>query len=254
MIISVINRKGGVGKTTTAAALSKALADMNNRVLVLDLDPQSNLTENLGYRWEELPMTIHDSLLQVIRGRKSDAVDAILHHSNGVDVMPGSEYLSEIEAMLVVKTSKNRLTVLKEVLDEVKDDYDYIVIDCPPNLGMLSIIALAASDRVLVPMQPNPLDQTGIRSLTKQVEELNEEINPDLRIGAIVFTRAKRIRIAQVIMDEVKATDLPVAETIIPEQVAASESPFFGIDVISHDPKSSAAKAYVNLAVEVSKW
>ena len=181
-IIAIVNQKGGVGKTTTCSNLGIGLAKEGKKVLVLDCDPQASLTISLGYQQpDELPVTLADILTKIVDDEPLRPKEGILHHEEGVDLMPSSIMLSILELSLV--TAMSREEVLKQYIDSIKHDYDYILIDCVPSLGMLTINVLAAAKSLLIPVQAQYLPVKGLELLLQTVGRVRRKLNPNLRIS-----------------------------------------------------------------------
>ena len=186
-VIALTNQKGGVGKTTTAVNLGVGLAKQGKRVLLIDADAQANLTMALGYsRPDDLPITLSTIMQNIIDDKSFDVSQGILSHSEGVDLLPSNIELSGFEVRLINAMSRER--VLKTYVNEVKKNYDYVLIDCMPSLGMITINALAAADSVVIPTQPHYLSAKGLELLLRSVSMVKRQINPKLRIDGITMT------------------------------------------------------------------
>ena len=186
-VIALTNQKGGVGKTTTAVNLGVGLAKRGKRVLLIDADAQANLTMALGYsRPDDLPITLSTIMQNIIDDKSFDVSQGILSHSEGVDLLPSNIELSGFEVRLINAMSRER--VLKTYVNEVKKNYDYVLIDCMPSLGMITINALAAADSVVIPTQPHYLSAKGLELLLRSVSMVKRQINPKLRIDGILMT------------------------------------------------------------------
>ncbi len=186
-VIALTNQKGGVGKTTTAVNLGVGLAKQGKRVLLIDADAQANLTMALGYsRPDDLPITLSTIMQNIIDDKSFDVSQGILSHSEGVDLLPSNIELSGFEVRLINAMSRER--VLKTYVNEVKKNYDYVLIDCMPSLGMITINALAAADSVVIPTQPHYLSAKGLELLLRSVSMVKRQINPKLRIDGILMT------------------------------------------------------------------
>ena len=186
-VIALTNQKGGVGKTTTAVNLGVSLAQQGKKVLLIDADAQANLTMSLGYnRPDDLPVTLSTIMQDIIEDNPIDVQKSILHHGEGVDLLPSNIELSGLEVRLINAISRER--VLKTCVNEVKKNYDYCLIDCMPSLGMLTINALAAADSVVIPTQPHYLSAKGLELLLRSVSKVRRQINPPLRIDGILMT------------------------------------------------------------------
>ena len=183
-VIALTNQKGGVGKTTTAVNLGVSLAQQGKKVLLIDADAQANLTMALGYnRPDDIPITLSTVMQNIIDDKTLDASQGIIHHREGVDLLPSKIELSGFEVRLINAMSRER--VLKTYVNEVKKNYDYVLIDCMPSLGMITINALAAADSVIIPTQPHYLSAKGLELLLRSVLMVKRQINPKLRIDGI---------------------------------------------------------------------
>lgn len=186
-VIALTNQKGGVGKTTTAVNLGVCLSKQGKKVLLVDADAQANLTMSLGYpRPDDLPISLATIMQDIIDDKPFDVQKGILHHSEGVDLLPSNIELSGLEVRLINAISRER--VLTTCINEVKKNYDYVLIDCMPSLGMLTINALAAADSVVIPTQPHYLSAKGLELLLRSVSKVRRQINPHLRIDGILMT------------------------------------------------------------------
>ena len=254
-VIAVTNQKGGVGKTTTTVNLGVGLAQQGKRVLLVDTDPQSSLTVSLGVKDpDELDTTIAD-LLQVVvdNGIFSPRDQGIMKNIEGVDLVPSNIGLSSFEVSLV--NTMTREFVLRSYLGVVKRDYNYVLIDCMPSLGMLTINALAAADSVLIPCQANYLSTKGLKLLMGSVAKVRRQINPELRIDGILLTMVdNRTNNAKSIITALRQTgsNLRVLNTEIPFSVRAAECSVEGKSIFAHDGKGKVAAAYTALVEEVS--
>ena len=254
VIISVTNQKGGVGKSTTCENLGIGLAMAGKRVLLVDTDPQASLTIALGYQKpDELPVTLSDVLEKVIRDEPLEKGEGILHHSEGIDLMPANIALAGTEVSLVNAISRE--TVLKQYLETVKKNYDFILLDCMPSLGMLTVNALAASDQLLIPVQANYLSAKGLEQLLGTVSKVQRQINPRLKIEGILLTmvdaRTNDARQIATLIRETYGGKLKVYNTEIPRSVRAAETAAEGKSIYAYDPKGKVAEAYRELTKEV---
>ena len=253
-IIALSNQKGGVGKTTTCANLGIGLAMEGKKVLVVDADPQSSLSISLGYpQPDQLPVTITDLMKKVILDKPITEGDGILHQKEGVDLLPASIELAGLEASMVNVMSRE--TILRQVLNEIGKPYDFILLDCMPSLGMLTINALAAADSVLIPVQAHYLPAKGLEQLLQTISKVRRQIKPDLRIEGILLTMVdSRTNYARDISNLIRETyggKLKVFATDIPLSVRAAEISAEGKSIYAHDPKGKVAAAYKELTKEV---
>ena len=255
-VIALVNQKGGTGKTQSTENLGVGLASEGKKVLLVDMDPQGSLTISLGHpKADELPVTVADIMAKVLREEPIAPGEGILHHPEGVDLMPANISLSGMEVSLVNVTSREQ--VLKEYIDSVKGNYDYVLIDCMPSLGMLTVNALAAADRLVIPVQAQYLSAKGLEQLLQTVNKVRRQINPKLKIDGILLTMVDgRTNYAKDISNLIRDTygsKLKVYKTEIPHSVRAAEISAEGKSIFAHDPKGKVAEAYKNLTKEVLK-
>lgn len=256
-VIAIANQKGGVGKTTTCANLGVGLAMQGKKVLLIDFDPQASLTISMGYAQPaDLPFTISDLMAKVITSKPINPQEGILHHAEGVDLIPSSIELAAIENSLV--NVMNRETVLRRALRDVKKPYDFVLIDCSPSLGQLTINSLAAADNVLIPMLSHYLSAMGVGELIDSIRKVKlNEINANLGIEGIVLTmvdnRANYEKTISALVHEEYGSKLKVFDTSIPRSVRAAEISAEGKSIFAHDPKGKVTQAYADLTKEVLK-
>ena len=253
-VIAVANQKGGVGKSTSVYCIGAGLAQDGNKVLLLDVDPQGDLTKMLGERKpHELPLTISNVMNDIVAGSENTEHPEIMHHDEGFDFIPANRTLSAVEIGLV--NTMSRETVLKRYLDSVKKDYDYVLLDCRPSLGMLVINALSAADYVLIPVQADYLAAEDMAELIGTVQSIKRQINPKLKVGGVFLTMANETNFRREIVQSVKENygeRLPVMEAVIPATVRLAEVSTANKSIFRHDPKGRAAEAYRELVKEVT--
>ena len=252
--IAVCNQKGGVGKTTTTVNLGVGLAMQGKKVLLIDADPQGDLTTCLGWRdSDSLSVTLTEKLQAIISEQEQNPFDGILHHKEKVDLVPSNLSLSSLEMTLVTAMSRER--VLKDYLSLVKDKYDYVLIDCMPSLGMITVNALAAADSVIIPVQAQYLSAKGMEQLLQTVGKVRRQINPKLKIAGVLLTMVdQRTNYAREVGDLLRRTyggKIRIFSTDIPHSVRAAETSAEGKSIYLHDPKGKVAQAYAQLTKEV---
>ncbi|CVI74075.1 Sporulation initiation inhibitor protein Soj [Eubacteriaceae bacterium CHKCI004] len=248
-MIAVANQKGGVGKTTTSINLSACLAEKGKKVLLVDMDSQGNTTSGLGLEKNELEKTIYEVLREEIS--VEDAIVEIEDCFGNLFLIPSNRNLAGAEIELI--TSENMQYILKEKLAPIKDQYDYIILDCPPALGMLTVNAMTASDSVLVPIQCEFYALDGLSQLIYTINLIQENLNPSLEIEGVVFTMYDaRTNLSLQVVENVKDNlNQNIYKTIIPRNVRLAEAPSHGLPINLYDKKSSGAEAYHLLADEV---
>ena len=245
-IISFSNQKGGVGKTSTCVNMAAAIALRGKKVLLIDIDPQGNATTGLGFSKSELENSVYSVLIE------DKPITEALQKTEikGLDLLPSSIDLAGAEVELVYQ--KNRENKLNYALRQISTVYDYVMIDCPPSLGLLTINALAASDSVIIPIQSEYFAMEGLSQLMNSIKLVNQHLNPNLKIEGVVITMYDgRALISNQISAEIhKYFGKRMFNTVIPRNIRVSEAPSHGVPVMLHDPRSSGAKAYVALADE----
>ena len=256
IVRAISNQKGGVGKTTVCLNLGIGLARQGKRVLLIDFDVQANLTQSLGYQMpDELPVTVSDIMRKIIEDELIGPGEGIIKHSEGVLLLPSNIQLSGVETSLVQVMNRER--ILKTYIDQVKDQYDTILIDCMPSLGMLTINALTAADKVIIPIQAHFLSVKGLELLLKTVGRVRKQLNPDLAIEGILLNMLdRRSTFTQEIIALIRdhfGTNLKVFKTEIPMSVRAVEAGAEGKSIYLHDPHGKVAQAFENLTREVTQ-
>jgi chromosome partitioning protein len=246
-IITVANQKGGVGKTTTAINLSACLARLNQRVLLVDIDPQGNSTSGLGIEKEGLKSSIYDVLINGV----SAAETIIPTKVDGLFLLPSNIQLVGAEIELTGMIAREH--VLRGVLDPLRKGYDFMIVDCPPSLGLLTLNALTAADKILVPIQCEFFALEGLSQLINTVNIVGKRLNPNLSMEGVLLTMYDpRTNLSLQVVNEVKRFfNNKVYDTMIPRNVRLGEAPSFGLPIIMYDPTCSGARAYMQLAEEV---
>ncbi len=246
-IMAIANQKGGVGKTTTAVNLSACLADQGQKVLLIDIDPQGNSTSGLGIDKKKVKNSIYDVLINDEPMKET----IIKTKYEGLSIVPSTIQLAGAEIELVAAISREQK--LKHALREVEQNYDFVIIDCPPSLGLLTINALTAADTVLVPIQCEYYALEGLGQLMNTIKLVTKHLNPDLEVEGVVLTMfdARTNLSIQVVEEVKKYFRNKVYRTIIPRNVRLSEAPSHGKPIIVYDPKSRGAEVYTELAKEV---
>lgn len=246
-IIAIANQKGGVGKTTTAINLSACLAEKGQKVLAIDMDPQGNMSSGLGLDKNSVEKTIYDLIIG------ESEVEEVLQKNalENLDILPANVDLSAAEIELIGIDEKEY--IVKKAIEKIKDAYDYVIIDCPPSLSMLTINAMTTADSVLVPIQCEYYALEGLSQLIHTVNLVRERLNPDLDIDGVVFTMYdSRTNLSMQVVENVKQNiKQNVYNTVIPRNIRLAEAPSYGIPINLYDPKSAGAESYMQLADEI---
>ena len=246
-IIAVANQKGGVGKTTTSINLSSCLAEKGKKVLAIDLDPQGNMTSGLGVDKDVVDNTVYELILGECSIKESISKTVV----ENLTIIPSNVNLAGAEIELLGINDKEY--ILKTAVDYIKDDYDFIIIDCPPSLNMLTVNAMTTADTVLVPIQCEYYALEGLSQLIHTINLVQERLNPKLQIEGVVFTMYDvRTNLSNQVVDTVKENlDTKIYSTMIPRNIRLAEAPSYGIPINMYDSKSAGAESYRNLAKEI---
>ena len=256
LVYACVNQKGGVGKSVSSTNLGIGLARHGHKVLIVDLDSQASQTVSLGWRQpDELAVTIATQLSGIVENKPLDPREGILHHAEGIDLMPSSIELSGLEMRMV--NAMSREFILRSYLEGIKDDYHTIILDCPPTLGMMTINALAAADRVIVPVQPEYLSVIGMTQLFDNVALVKKQINPGLQIEGVLITLANmRTNLAKNTVEIIKDAyggGVRIFPHPIPYSTKVKEASSSGKSIFAYEPKGRAAYAYEQLVKEVER-
>lgn len=246
-IIAIANQKGGVGKTTTSINLSSCLAEKEKKVLAIDLDPQGNMTSGLGVEKESVENTVYELILGECTIKESISKTVV----DNLTIIPSNVNLAGAEIELLGINDKEY--ILRTAVDYIRDDYDFIIIDCPPSLNMLTVNAMTTADTVLVPIQCEYYALEGLSQLIHTINLVQERLNPKLQIEGVVFTMYDvRTNLSNQVVDTVKENlDTKIYNTMIPRNIRLAEAPSYGIPINMYDSKSAGAESYRNLAKEI---
>ncbi len=250
-VIAVSNLKGGVGKTMTAASLSASLARQGKRTLAIDCDSQHSLTVSFGVSEpHKLTTTLASLMLNVINDDEYELMTGVIHCPEDVDLLPANSGLTGVE--LALSQTMSRETILRQHVEKIKPSYDYIIFDCAPTLGLLTVNALAAADSVIIPVTPKVLDAKGMELLLKSIAQIRRQINPTLAIEGILLTMVdRRTKLTREVIATIEAAyggNIRIFSESVPRSTKAAETSGLGVSIFSHDPKGKVAAAYAALA------
>jgi len=246
-VIALANQKGGVGKTTTAINLAASLAVLEKKVLIIDADPQANATSGIGFDVKNVKTSIYECIVEEIDPRKIILKSEI----NGLDLIPS--HIDLVGAEIEMLNLPNREKVLSSVIDQIREDYDFILIDCSPSLGLITVNALTAADSIIIPVQCEYFALEGLGKLLNTIKIIQTRLNPELEIEGFLLTMYdSRLNLANQVLEEVRThfADM-VFETLINRNIKLSEAPSFGIPAVLYDASSKGAVSYMELAREI---
>lgn len=255
-VIAITNQKGGVGKTTTCVNLGIGLAIEGKKVLLIDTDPQGSLSISLGHpQPDKIPVTLSTIMTKVLTDKPIEQKEGILTHIEGIDLLPANIELSGMEVSLV--NAMSRENILKQYIDTVRKQYDYVLLDCMPSLGMLTVNALAAADSVIIPVQAQYLPVKGLEQLLQTIHKVHKQINPKLKIDGVLLTMVdNRTNFAKDIgslLRDTYGSSIRIFSAEIPHSVRAAETSAEGKSIFAHDPKGKVSEGYKELTKEVLK-
>lgn len=246
-IIAIANQKGGVGKTTTAINLSACLAEKGQKVLAIDMDPQGNMTSGLGLDKDDVDKTIYDMIIG------ESEIEAVIKKETieNLDILPSNVDLSAVEIELI--DVENKEFIVNNSIQKIRDNYDFIIIDCPPSLSLLTINAMTTADSVLVPIQCEYYALEGLSQLIHTINLVKERLNPELEMEGVIFTMYdSRTNLSTQVVENVRSNLTQyIFKTLIPRNIRLAEAPSYGQPITVYDPKSAGAEAYIDLAEEL---